>query len=87
MSDHLDTKQYVPVTADERQLLRDEASARGIGAGLLARVLLIYGLEHIDDQELIDRIGNEKSATKQRISAGARVAIQARWGSSDSEEK
>ena len=87
MSNHLDAKQYVPITEDERQLLRDEARARGIGAGLLARVLFIYGLEHIDDQELVNRISDEKSATKKRISAGARVAIQARWGTSDREEK
>lgn len=82
MSNHLSTKQYVPVTEDERQLLRDEAAAREIGAGLLARVLFIYGLEHIDDRELIERISDEKTATKKRISDGGRAAIQSRWGTS-----
>lgn len=83
MSNHLSTKQYVPVTEDERQLLRDEAAKRGLGAGLLARVLFIYGLERIDDQELIDRISEEKTATRKRISAGGRTAVQSRWGTSE----
>lgn len=79
MSNHLSAKQYVPITDDERKLLRDEAAKRNIGAGLLARVLLVYGLEHVDEQSLADRIKDEKSISQQRISAGARVANQARW--------
>lgn len=84
---HLKAKQYVPVTEDERWLLKEEAAERGTSAGLLARVLFIYGLEHIDGAEIIRRIEEEKSASKQRISKGARAAIQSRWGSNEEEEK
>lgn len=83
----LDTKQYVPVSGDERWLLREEAAQRGTSTGLLARVLFLYGLEHIDDPEIIRRIEEEKSASKQRISKGARAATQARWGTNQEEGK
>lgn len=87
MSEQLSAKQYVPVTEIERQVLRDAAAARNIGAGLLARVLYTYGLEHIDDLEVGRRIDTEKAASKTRISEGARVANQARWGSNHEGEK
>lgn len=83
MTQHLGAKQYVPVTDDELQLLRNEATARGIGTGLLTRVLFTYGLKRIDTVAMARLIDQEKAATKQRIRAGARVAVNARWGNNN----
>ncbi|MEU3041580.1 hypothetical protein ABZ700_11615 [Streptomyces diastaticus] len=87
MSQSLKAKQYIPVTEDESAFLKKEAAARGIGAGLLARVLFNYGVEHLDDQQLDRLVAEEKKASKERVSAGARVAVQARWGINNEEEK
>lgn len=87
MTQHLDAKQYLPVTVAEREALCREASARGLSTGLLARVLFMYGLANIDGPELVQLVHDEKSATKQRISAGARVAVKARWAHNHQGEK
>lgn len=79
MSHRLNTKQYVPLSDDERQALRNEAATRGISAGLLARALLLYGFDKLDDAAVDARITEEKIATKERITQGARIAVNARW--------
>lgn len=79
MSSYLDTKQYVPLTSEERQLIRDVASAHGIGAGLLSRVLLLHGLENIAGLAVSKRVAEEKSISQERVSAGARDAAAAGW--------
>lgn len=87
MSQSLKAKQYIPVTEDESAFLKTEAAARGIGAGLLARALFNYALENLDNQQLDRLVAEEKKASKDRVSAGARIAVQARWGNTNEQEK
>jgi hypothetical protein len=82
----LTAKQYAPLSDDEQQVLRREAAARGIGNGLLARVLLLHGLEHLDDPEIAERVAGEQTAMRARISDGARAASRLRWGITNDEE-
>lgn len=80
MTESLKSKQQVPLSHEERQLLIDESRERGMTPGLLARALLLYGLDHMDSEPKIgEQIESEKFATKLRISDGARVAAQQRW--------
>lgn len=87
MSESLKAKQYIPVTEDELQMLKNEATKRGIGAGLFARVMFSYGLAHLDGEDLDRRASEEKAASKQRVSAGARVAVRARWQTNSQDGK
>ncbi|WP_129656314.1 hypothetical protein [Rothia halotolerans] len=84
MSD-LGKKQWVPLSDGEHKALGDIAVERGLGRGLLARVLLVHGLDHVDEPEIAELIEEEKTATKKRVSDGARVAIAARWGNTKKE--
>lgn len=78
MSQSLDAKQYVPLSADEQQTLRDQAAVRGISPGLLARALLTHAMDNLDNA-VEARIDAEKLASKERITTGARAAVNARW--------
>lgn len=75
----LSAKQYAPLAENEQQAFRTEASKRGIGSGLLARALLLDGLDRLGEPAVERRIDDEKAATKDRIREGARAAAQQRW--------
>ncbi|PFG69100.1 hypothetical protein B0O41_3951 [Propionibacteriaceae bacterium ES.041] len=79
----LSAKQYAPLAEDEQRGFRAEAQKRGIGSGLLARALLLDGLDRLGDPALERRIDDEKTATKHRISDGARAAAQQRWANDE----
>ncbi|GAA1769094.1 hypothetical protein [Nostocoides vanveenii] len=83
----LSRKQYVPLSAEEQEVLHGEAQRAGMSHGLLARVLLLHGLDHVDDPEVTDRIRDEKRAGRKRIRAGARAAARVRWDSSEKKER
>lgn len=83
MSGTLKTKQWVPLSDDEREVLQAEAQRRDMTVGLLARSLLLYGLERIDSAGVARQIDEERAATKRRISDGARAAAHTRWGTDD----
>jgi len=79
----LAARQYVPMADDEKAALHRAAAKAGLSHGLLARLLLLHGLDHVDDPEMVGCIEQEKVAGRERISAGARVAARVRWGSGD----
>lgn len=84
----LNRKQQIPLTEEERRLFIDIAHRAGTTPGLLGRALLMHGLDCMDtDPTIRERIESEKSATKQRISDGARYAAQQRWGINEGEKK
>lgn len=80
MSQSLDSKQWVPLTDDERSQLIAEAGRLDMTVGLLARALLLDALDRIETASTIRRIEQEKTETKRRISEGARAAARTRWG-------
>jgi len=82
----LRAKQYAPLSDDEHRAFRDEAAKHGIGNGLLARVLLLHGLENVDDPEIAQLIRDEKTSAQTRIRDGARTAARARWGTGEEDE-
>jgi len=82
----LRAKQYAPLSDDEHRAFRDEAAKHGISNGLLARVLLLHGLEHLDDPEITQLISEEKTSARTRIRDGARSAARARWGTGAEDE-
>lgn len=83
MSRSLTHKQWVPITDDEREELHREAERREITTGLLARALLLDGLDRAGTDAIDRRVAAEKAATRRRISEGARAAARSRWGQSD----
>lgn len=87
MSQSLKAKQWIPVSEEESAFLKKESAARGIGAGLLARALFKHALENVDSQQLDRLVEEEKKASQARTRAGARIASQARWGTTEEEEK
>lgn len=80
MTERLDAKQFTPLTSGEKAAIRETAVGHSISNGLLSRALLLYAFdEHLDDPALIARIEKEKSASRLRISQGARPAVNARY--------
>lgn len=87
MSGALNTKQWVPLSDDEREALVVEAASQGLTTGLLARALLLHALDRVGSAGVGRRVEEERAATKQRISEGARTAVRARWGSDEGSKK
>lgn len=88
MTERLDAKQVTPLTSGERAAIHKVAKERGITAGLFSRALLLHALdEALGSQGLDDRIEAEKAASKQRISEGARAAVNARYGNAEGEDQ
>lgn len=83
MNQTLGSKQWVPLSDDERDELMAEARRLDLTVGLLARALLLDGLDRIETSSTIRRIELEKTETKRRISEGARLAARARWGAQE----
>ena len=80
MSHSLTAKQHAPLTEDELQVIRREASAWGLTPGLFARALILDSLDRLEDESVMQRLTDEKSASRARITKGARAANSARWG-------
>lgn len=72
-------KQHAPLTDDEIEVIRSQATGHGISNGLLARALVLYAMDRIDEPDLVLQIEAEKEANQKRISDGAREAVQMRW--------
>lgn len=86
MGQQLSAKQYAPLSDVEQRVLREEAAERGVGNGMLTRVLVLHGLDHLGDPVIEARLDEEKAAAKERVSDGARAAARARWGRSEGKE-
>lgn len=80
MSRSLTAKQHAPLTADELEVIRREAGAWGLTPGLFARALILVGLDRLNDESVMQRLTDEKSASRERVTKGARAANSARWG-------
>lgn len=79
MSQSLKSKQWLPISDDEREDLKRLAVELDISVGLLSRALWSYALERIDTASVRRRIEDEKAATTKRVRDGARAAAQERW--------
>lgn len=79
-------KQYIPVTAEEQTALRNAARENGIGVGLLCRALTLRAFKSLSASELEQLIQDEKDASNERLSAGAKEARRHRWDSKDDKE-
>lgn len=80
MAASLTEKQITPLTCEERAELRELTQKSGLSIGLLARVLLVWAMDNIGDDELANLIEQERAEAKARATHGARAAIAKRWG-------
>lgn len=80
MTDELDDRQTVPLTKADRKRLRVAAAGLDLSPGLLARALILAGLEGVDTQdEVVDSwIGREAAAAQVRWSKAGRAAATTR---------
>lgn len=78
--DRLDSRQVVPLTASDLELLRDTATKAGITPGLFARALIRWALENLTGDALEAAVAQEQAEATARTSAGAKRAIAQRWG-------
>lgn len=78
----IDETKRVAVTLLEEQYdrLHGEAGRFKIGAGLLSRALVAYGLDHIDDPGVQAAIEEVKEADRRRRAAIGKKAMESRWG-------
>ena len=74
----LDVKVTVPMMADDRKRLRQTALDLDISPGLLARSLILAGLDDIDSPALESWISAEAARAQLRWSKAGRTAIAAR---------
>lgn len=82
----LSVSQTVPMRPEDRQRLRLAAAENAVGPGLLARALILAGLEAIGDERIQEKVRSEYEAEQARQSAAGQAAMRARWhGESASE--
>ena len=58
--------------------LRRLAASRGVGAGQVARALVVHGLDHLHDDEVRAAVDREVTADRARRSAVGRSVMAAR---------
>lgn len=75
----MSAKQYVPLSQDELATMRAAARDHQIGAGLFFRALAMHAYATLTPDELTRVVDEEKAASKQRLSDGARQARSHRW--------
>ena len=75
----MSAKQYVPLSEDELATMRAAAREHKIGAGLFFRALAMHAYTTLTPDQLAQVIEEEKAASKQRLSDGAREARSHRW--------
>lgn len=89
MAYELDDRQTVPMTKADRKRLRVAAADLDISPGLLARALILAGLDGVDQSDpVIDSwIGREAAAAQVRWSAAGRAAVTARHARAKSDKR
>lgn len=85
MRNPLIRKQIVPLTDEERDDLAAAAKEHQLSNGLFARALLLHGMEALNTPAIQASLAAERTATKNRISDGARAAVRARWSAEGDE--
>lgn len=70
---------HVPISPEDRRNLRRIANDLGVTYGLLARTLILEGLDHHQDQNIQDRLTAEKKIDGERRRQAGRKAISERW--------
>lgn len=75
----LSVSQSVPLRPEDRQQLREIAVENGVGPGLLGRVLILAGIEMLEDERIQARLREEIEAEQARQSAAGQAAMKARW--------
>lgn len=78
--ERLDSRQVVPLTGGDLQVLRDAATEAGLTPGLFARALIRWALENLTGDALAAAVEQERAEAIARTSAGARRAVAQRWG-------
>lgn len=80
MAEELDDRQTVPMTKADRKRLRVAAASLDISPGLLARALILAGLDGVDQDDPVieSRIGREVAAAQVRWSDAGRAAATTR---------
>ena len=68
-------QQPVALTHDQQAELRAAALRQRVGTGLLGRVLIRHGLDHLDDAEVQDLIADEAAAERDRRTAAAEINL------------
>lgn len=81
MTTDLAARQTVPLAPADRQALHQAAVSLGVSPGLLARGLILAGLERISEPDVLAHITAESAAAKLRASNAGKTAMKARYGS------
>lgn len=77
----------VTLTTDDADRLSAEAGKLGIGPGLLSRALVRYGLDHIDDEDVLEVVAQVKESDRERRKNTGRDAMKSRWHGDKKKEK
>lgn len=80
MTPELADRQTVPLTSADRKRLRRAAVDFDVSPGLLARALILAGLERIGDTGLDEHIRAESERARSRASAAGKEAMRVRYG-------
>ncbi|MBP1325067.1 hypothetical protein JOF28_000299 [Leucobacter exalbidus] len=83
----LNTRLTIPMAADDKTRLRRAAAELGISPGLLARALILVGLDSIGEPDVISRIEVEAEAATSRASAAGKAAMKSRWDKERAKQK
>jgi hypothetical protein len=77
MSDN--TRISISLPEDQAMRLKTEAARRDISHGVMASVLVRYGLENLEDPSLEELITQERDEYKKRRAAGGKAGMASRW--------
>lgn len=83
----LPVSQAVPMRSEDRDRLRVIAAQNGVRPGLLARALILAGVEILDDPRIQEVLTRERDDEQARQSAAGQAAMRARWHGGNNDQK
>ena len=83
----LSVSQAVPLRPEDRRRLRIAAADAEVGPGLLARALILAGLDMLDDPRMRSVLEGEIAAERARLTAAGRAAMAQRWHGTNGDDE